>query len=108
LADERLSLFVTLVGEVLLEDPDLDTAIFQILDFSRPAAEEKRRLLIVEAREIPRLTDSRKRAMLETFADGYRRARDELAGVKPEKKDRAEEKRPDPNQHNLFGGDAER
>jgi hypothetical protein len=34
LANERLSLFVTLVDEVLMQDPDLDTARFEILDFS--------------------------------------------------------------------------
>ena len=61
--------------------------------------------LIVDARVIPRLTDARKRAMLEIFADGYRKARDELGDVKREKKDRSEEKRPDPHQRDLFGGD---
>lgn len=33
LAKERLSLFVTLVDEVLMQDPDLETARFEILDF---------------------------------------------------------------------------
>ncbi len=107
LADERLSLFVTLVEEVLLQDPDLDTAIFQILDFSRPVGEEKRSLLIVDARDIPRLTEAKKRAMLEIFADGYRLARDELGDIKREKKERSDEKRPDQNQSDLFGGDTE-
>jgi len=33
LAKERLSLFVTLVDEVMLQDPDLETARFEVLDF---------------------------------------------------------------------------
>jgi hypothetical protein len=36
LADVRLSLFVTLVDELLADDPDLAAADFQILDFSVP------------------------------------------------------------------------
>ena len=36
LKNERLSLFVTLVDEILFQDPDLETARFDILDFSRP------------------------------------------------------------------------
>ncbi len=45
--------------------------------------------------------------MLEVFADGYRAARDELAGVKPEKKEKNETPRPDPNQRDLFGNEPE-
>lgn len=107
LANKPLSLFVTVVEEVLLQDPDLDTAIFQILDFSRPEGEEKRRLRIIGAHEIPRLDERGKRAMLEVFADGYRRARDELAGSKPIKRERDEPRRPDPNQRDLFNPDAD-
>lgn len=102
LADKRLSLFVTLVEEVLLQDPDLDTAIFQILDFSCIEGKSERRLLVVDARDIPRLNESEKRAMLEVFADGYRAARDQLAGVKTEKDKKKEESRPDANQHDFF------
>lgn len=105
LADKRLSLFVTLVDEVLLQDPDLDTAIFQILDFSRIDGAEERRLLVVEARDIPRLGDKEKRTMLEVFAEGYRVARDELSGKKQEKKEKDETQRPDPNQRDLFGNE---
>jgi hypothetical protein len=103
LADKRLSLFVSLVDEVLMQDADLDTAIFQILDFSRIDGEPERRLLVVDARDIPRLGESEKRAMLEVFAEGYRAARDELAGVKRGKDKSDDAKHPDPNQQDLFG-----
>jgi len=102
LADRRLSLFVMLVEEVLLQDPDLDTAIFQILDFSRIDGAEERQLLVVDARDIPRLNRTEKQSMLEVFADGYRAARDELAGVRMEKDKEKDERRPDPNQSDLF------
>lgn len=105
LTDKRLSLFVTLVEEVLLQDPDLDTAIFQILDFSCVAGAVDRQLLVVDARDIPRLDEAEKRSMLEVFADGYRAARDELAGVKPEKREKDEAQRPDSRQQNLFGNE---
>jgi hypothetical protein len=105
LADTRLSLFVTIVQEVLLQDPDLDTAIFQILDFSCVRGESDRQLLVIDARDVPRLDEPEKRAMLEVFADGYRAARDELAGVKREKKEKDDAPRPAPNQGNLFGNE---
>ncbi|MGE0768923.1 MAG: hypothetical protein AB7L90_20975 [Hyphomicrobiaceae bacterium] len=103
LADKRLSLFVTVVEEVLLQDPDLDTAIFQILDFSRPNGEEGRRLQVIDASEIPRLNHSEKRAMLEVFADGYRKARAELIGAKPSKGDRDDVRPTQTGQGDLFG-----
>lgn len=102
LADRKLSLFVTLVEEVLLQDPDLDTAIFQILDFSCIDGAEGRQLLVVDARDVPRLNETEKRSMLEVFADGYRAARDELAGVKHRENKRNDDRHPDTAQSDLF------
>jgi hypothetical protein len=79
LAVERLSLFVTLVDELLLQDPDLETARFQILDFSVPATGVQRELNITDASDIPRVDEVRKREMLQVFADGYFAALAELA-----------------------------
>ena len=81
LAVERLSLFVTLVDEVLLQDPDLETTRFEILDFSVPELGAKRALNVTDAREIPRVDDLRKRRMLETFAEGYFAALAELSAA---------------------------
>ena len=78
-----LSLFVMVVEEVLLQDPDLDRADFHILDFSIPKGEDERRLRIIRARLDSHFDDREKRAMLEVFADGYRLARDELARSTP-------------------------
>lgn len=107
LADCRLSLFVTIVEEVLLQDPDLDLALFQILDFSIPEGERERRLLIIDAKDIPRLSGSEKRAMLEVFADGYRLARIELAGSKSDRDTQDDTRRPDPDQRDLFNPDGD-
>ena len=91
LSAERLSLFVTLVEEVLLQDPDLEGARFKILDFSVPRGESTRSLLITDARFIERIADKRKAEMLDIFAEGYFKALDTLA-----RRAHSDEKRPDP------------
>lgn len=103
LANDRLSLFVTLVDEILMQDPDLETARFEILDFSCPSPKQARELRIVDARDIPRLDNHRKTEMLECFATGYFRALDELAGARtPPPGERQDDRAPDPNQPGLF------
>lgn len=96
LADERLSLFVTIVERILLDDPDLEDAVFQIVDFSAPIAKAPRELRVIRADEIPRLTDTRVREMLEIFAEGYFKAQKTLATMpKPSPSSEAAEPRPD-------------
>jgi hypothetical protein len=67
LSNERLSLFVTLVDEVLMQDPDLESARFEILDFSCPGTKAPRTLRVIDAGEIPRVADARKIVMLKAF-----------------------------------------
>lgn len=76
---ERLSLFVSIVEEVLLQDADLENAIFEILDFSAPSPKNPRELSIIDARDIPRVPEEIKREMLEIFAEGFFLAEAELA-----------------------------
>lgn len=105
LSKERLSLFVTLVEEVLMQDPDLENARFEILDFSCPGPKLPRSLTVIDAKEIPRVNEARKLAMLEAFAEGYFKALAELAGrPRPEgdTKRRGDDPGPDPNQPGLF------
>jgi hypothetical protein len=83
LANERLSLFVTLVDEILMQDPDLESARFEILDFSCPSPKAQRSLRVIDASSIPRLDDTRKALMLDNFAEGYFQALAELAGSSP-------------------------
>jgi len=103
LSAERLSLFVTLVDEVLMQDPDLETARFEILDFSCPGPKSPRMLRVIDARNIPRIDEARKTEMLEAFTDGYFRAVAVLAGkaptgASPDGQDSA----PDPDQPRFF------
>lgn len=102
LAKERLSLFVTLVDEILLQDPDLENARFEILDFSCPAPKKPRTLSVIDARDIPRLSAARKLVMLESFAEGYFRALEELAGARPSSPPEREDRTSNPNQMGLF------
>jgi hypothetical protein len=101
---ERLSLFVTIVDEVLMQDPDLETARFEILDFSCAGPKQPRILRVIDARDIPRVSNERKAQMLEAFAEGYFRAVTALSGEQPhaEEKDGDEAPKPDPDQPSLF------
>ena len=99
LAKERLSLFVTLVEEVLLQDPDLENAKFEILDFSAPNGE--RELAVIDAADIPRIDETRKVQMLSTFAEGFFQAQAELKGMPEAATEETKEKR-DPDQPGFF------
>jgi hypothetical protein len=83
LTADRLSLFVTMVEEVMLQDPDLENAKFTILDFSAPNPKSPRKLKIIDSHDIPRISAIDKAEMLHIFATGYAMARDELAGKTP-------------------------
>lgn len=103
LADERLSLFVTLVDELLLQDPDLESARFDILDFSAPKAKAPRELIVIDSRDIERVSDARKVDMLEGFVKGFVAAQDELAGKPKPRKDKGDDKHPPADDHpDLF------
>ena len=106
LAQARLSLFLTLVDEVLAQDPDLETAHFEILDFSAPSPKEERELKVIDPADIPRVTGAEKREMLDIFASGFRMAEEQLAKSSTETR---EERRSDvpPDHPDLFGGGPE-
>lgn len=103
LATERLSLFATLVDEVLLQDADLEDARFEILDFSVPKGESERTLVVINVQDIPRIEHGRKIEMLEIFAEGFARAMAELSGTR-EAREKGEEPTEDidSDQPNLF------
>ena len=81
ITSERLSLFITMVEEVLLQDPDLENAKFEILDFSAPASKQPRELTVVDVRDVPRVSAKQKTEMLAIFAEGFFLAQAELAGM---------------------------
>ena len=81
LRDQKLSLFVTLMDEVLQEDPDLEFAKISILDFSAPIKGGDRVLNVIDANTVPRLLDGEKRELLERFAEAFITARFKLASM---------------------------
>jgi len=103
LADERLSLFVTLVKEVLLDDPDLEDAKFEILDFSAPKPKAPRDLEIIDAKDVPILSNNDKQNMLSVFAEGFFKAQAELAAKgHPTTSEEQSDRSVDSDQHDLF------
>ena len=75
-----------------------------LLNYGIPTGETERRLVIVDERDVPRVTRAELADTLQVFADGYRAARDALAAIKPEREE-SDDRRPDPNQRDLFGED---
>lgn len=78
---ERLSLFMTVVDDVLAQDPDLEAATFSLLDFSAPAPRSPRSLKVLKGEEIPRVSRERQKEMLGVFIEGFRLAQQELEGA---------------------------
>lgn len=113
LADARLSLFVTLVDELLADDPDLAAADFQILDFSVPKVKTAktgqpkppRQLHIIDARDIPRVSEPTKLDMLTVFAEGYFMAVAELATASKARPSDGQTQERDPQQADFFEDD---
>ncbi len=106
LARENLSLFVTLVYEVLQQDPDLETSKFEILDFSAPKGGAPRELTIIDANDIPIVSEKRKTEMLSIFAEGFLLAQANLANRAAKSTDKSQrEETEDVRQQNLFEND---
>ncbi len=102
LRNEPLSLFVTMVDDIVLQDPDLENARFEILDFSCPQPGKGRVLRVIDAQEIPRVSSARKLEMLEVFAAGFSKALEQLS-KRPEGRQESESPQPnDPNQPGFF------
>jgi hypothetical protein len=90
LANERLALFIAIVRDVMMQDPDLETARFEILDFSSLGPRQPRVLRIIDASEIPSIDEARKNQMLEGFAEGYFLALEALKGPSKTSRDEQE------------------
>jgi hypothetical protein len=87
-----------------MDDPDLETARFEILDFSCPGPKQPRILRLIDARDIPRIDEARKKEMLETFAEGYFRAVAALTDEPPSARDESGDEAPeaDSDQPGLY------
>lgn len=78
LQQEGLSLFVSIVEDILRADPDLENVNFTILDFSSPKPKKPRLLKVIDVRDVPRISKDRLNEMLQVFVEGYELAKSEL------------------------------
>ena len=60
---------------MLLQDPDLEDAKFEILDFSASTSSRGlRQLNVIDCSEVPKLKKDRLREMLSIFVEGFEQA----------------------------------
>jgi len=81
LDDIQLSLFVTLAREILRQDPELEEAKFEILDFSAVNSKECRRLRIIDTADIHTFNSKETAEMLAIFVEGFERTEARLKEV---------------------------
>jgi hypothetical protein len=103
LKGKRLSVFMTILDDIRKQEPDIETARMPILDFSIPPEEEERKLAVINENDVERVAPSELQHWMQIFAEGYRAARAELAGRKPEATEKRDDtSRPDDGQDDLF------
>ncbi|MBL1278018.1 MAG: hypothetical protein COB30_018230 [Ectothiorhodospiraceae bacterium] len=81
LDDKQLSLFVTLAKEILRQDPELEDAKFEILDFSAVNSKECRQLRIIDTADIQTFNSKETAEMLAIFVEGFECAEARLKEV---------------------------
>lgn len=81
LDEKQLSLFVTLAREILRQDPELEDAKFEILDFSAANSKECRQLRVINTADIQTFNTKETAEMLAIFVEGFERAEARLKDV---------------------------
>jgi hypothetical protein len=103
LAGENLRLFVTLVREMMRQDPDLEEAEFPIIDFSSPQKGAPRGLTSIDSRNVVLFESTELKNRLEILIEGY-----EIASARIQEHSlssiKASELKSDTDQLDLFGG----
>lgn len=102
---KQLSLFVTLAKEILRQDPDLENAKFQILDFSAANKNEGRQLRIIDAADIQTFNSKVTSEMLAIFVEGFERAEAKLKDMEIPRKREESSVVVDINQYRLWKSD---
>ena len=102
LREVRLSLFISILHEILQEDPDMELAKFEILDCSAPRKHDTRTLDVIRGSDVELLSEARKEQMLEVFSEGYRLANEQLSKRSSEERAQPGAGSTDPNQGSLF------
>ena len=104
LVKKKLSYFLTILDEIREQEPDLEDARVQILDFSVPDKAFERSLLVIAEDDIPRATKDELTDALEIFTYGFFRAQLELANRTDDPAPSQPPNDPD-DQPDLFGDD---
>lgn len=81
LSGEKLSFFMTIVEDIISQDPDLDFANFRVLDFSAPSPGKARTLEVINSSDVPKMSPERLEQLLGAFVEGYELAEQHLAGI---------------------------
>ena len=91
-----------LAKEILRQDPELEDAKFEILDFSAVNPKESRQLRIIDAADIQTFNSKETAEMLAIFVEGFERAEARLKKVDIPSKRKETEDVIDINQYNLW------
>ena len=103
LKGKKLSVFMTILDEIRQQEPDIESARIPILGFSIPPNEEERSLVVIDEADVERVSSRELQRWMQVFAEGYRAARAELAGMKPDETEKRDDaSRPDDSQDDLF------
>jgi len=102
LDDKQLSLFVTLAREILRQDPELEEAKFEILDFSAANSKACRQLRIIDTADIQTYSSKETAKMLSIFVEGFERAEAKLKEVDIPSKSKETEVIVDISQYTLW------
>ena len=94
LAGLNLSLFATMIDDILRTTPALRGAKVSILDFSRPNSKMPRQLNVIHFDEVPRVPTEEKLEMLAIFAEAFFMAQQELSSEAPEADKKKDSRRP--------------
>lgn len=82
LTDIQFSLFVTLALDIIGQDPDLEDARLQILDFSEPVQGKGRSLKVIDASDVDIFSREKVVDMLSVFAEGFRMAEQKVSEIR--------------------------
>lgn len=103
LTGKRLSVFMTILDAIRAQEPDLKHAIVPILRFAIPPNGDKRNLLIIDERDVERVSQDELKRWLQIFAEGYRAAQSQLAkAAANEQSSRERSSAADSDQDDLF------
>lgn len=102
LDNKQLSLFVTLAKEILRQDPELEDAKFEVLDFSAVNSKECRQLRIIDTADIQTFNSKEIAEMLAIFVEGFERAEAKLKEVDIPSKRKESEDVVDIDQYRLW------